>query len=99
MIIFQHGNDTIDSSEAVKMMKKSIELDSTVNKWLLAAAIDRDFMYRNKPQIYGTQYVRKGNVWKLYEIDTTIITDQERISYGVETLAQQRKKANKLNKQ
>ncbi|MFA5298037.1 MAG: hypothetical protein WC389_07495 [Lutibacter sp.] len=55
-MIFQHGNDTLASSMAVKQMRKAIELDTTINKWLLAAAIDRDLMRRQKPQIYGTQY-------------------------------------------
>ncbi|HMG93191.1 MAG TPA: hypothetical protein VK589_24210, partial [Chryseolinea sp.] len=45
-MIFQHGRDTIASSMAVNHMKKAIELDSTMNKWLLAAAIDRDLMRR-----------------------------------------------------
>ena len=36
----------------------AIELDSTKNKWLLAASIDRELMSRNKPQIYGTQYTK-----------------------------------------
>lgn len=98
-MIFQHGSDTIASGMAVKMMKKAIELDSTINKWLLAAAIDRDLMRKDKPQIYGTQYTRKnGSPWELYKIDTTVITDKERIEFGVETLAEQREKVKRLNK-
>lgn len=98
-MIFQHGNDTIASSMAVKQMKKAIELDTTVNRWLLAAAIDRDLMRRNKPQIYGTQYIKMGEHGKfeLYKIDTTKITDQERKYYRVETLAQQRAKVHNMN--
>ncbi len=42
-------------------MRKSIELDSTAIKWLLAAAIDRELLSRGKPQICGTQS------WKLKE--------------------------------
>lgn len=98
-MLFQHGGDTISSSMAIKMMKKSIELDSTANKWLLAAAIDRDLMFKNKPQIYGTQYSRTENtLWQLYKIDTTIINDHERIKYGVSTLAQQRARIIEMNK-
>ncbi len=43
-MIFQHGLDTFASGMAVKMMTKALELDTTVNKWLLAAAIDRDLI-------------------------------------------------------
>ena len=98
-MIFQHGKDSIAYGMAVKLMRKCIELDSTANKWLLAAAIDRDLLSRNKPQIYGTQYwMVKNQRWELRTIDITKITDAERVEYGVETLAQQREKAKQLNR-
>ncbi len=99
-MVFQHGGDSIAYGMAVKLMRKSIELDSTANKWLLAAAIDRDLLSRNKPQIYGTQYHKMGHdaPWTLGEIDTTKVTDEERIKYGVETLAQQREKVKNMNR-
>ena len=79
-------------------MRKSLKLDSTANKWLLAAAIDRDLLSRNKPQIYGTQYWKmKDRPWELRKIDTTKISDAERIEYGVKTLAQQREKVKQMN--
>jgi tetratricopeptide (TPR) repeat protein len=98
-MIFQHGRDTIASAMAVKQMKKAIEIDSTINKWLLAAAIDRDLMRRGKPQIYGTQYVKESMdaTWKRYTIDSTKITDEDRRYYGVETLAEQKVKEFELN--
>lgn len=101
-MIFLHANDTIASGMAIKQMKKAIELDSTINKKLLAAAIDRDLMRRNKPQIYGTQYLQfivNGNKSKLerYKIDTTQVSDRERKQYNVETLAEQKIKERNMN--
>jgi len=97
-MIFQHGNDTIASGMAIKLMRKAIELDSTTNKWLLAAAIDRDLMRRGEPQIYGTQFTKVDDgPWQLYDIDTTQISDAERVAFGVGTLAEQREKAQILN--
>jgi tetratricopeptide (TPR) repeat protein len=98
-MIFQHGRDTVASGMAVKHMKMAIELDSTVNKWLLAAAIDRDLMRRGKPQIYGTQYMKMGQnaKWERYNIDTTQVTDAERKYYKVETLSEQRIKEHNMN--
>ncbi len=98
-MIFQHGRDTTASAMAVKQMRKAIELDATINKWLLAAAIDRDLMRRKQPQIYGTQYVKIGGntKWERYKIDTTQVTDQERKYYGVETLQQQKIKERTIN--
>jgi tetratricopeptide (TPR) repeat protein len=98
-MIFQHGRDTLASNMAVNQMRKAIELDSTINKWLLAAAIDRDLLRRNKPQIYGTQYVKMGQnaKWERYQIDTTQVTDIERKYYGVETLREQKVKEHNMN--
>ncbi|MEM9823690.1 MAG: DUF6624 domain-containing protein [Bacteroidota bacterium] len=95
-MIFQHGLDTTASSMAVQLMKTATEMDSTVNKWLLAAAIDRDLMWRKKPQIYGTQYlVAADNSLELYQMDTTQISDQERIEHGVPVLSELLKQAEK----
>lgn len=98
-MIFQHGKDSVAYGMAVMQMKKAIKLDSTINKWLLAAAIDRDLMSRNKPQIYGTQYVKKGEngKWERYKIDTTQVTAEERKYYHVETLAEQVIKERNMN--
>ena len=98
-MIFQHGRDTIASAMAVKHMRKAMELDSTMNKWLLAAAIDRDLMRRGKPQIYGTQYVKEMGEDKCtrYKIDSMKVSDEERREYGVESLAEQKVKERELN--
>ena len=97
-MIFQHGADSSAFGMAVSHMRKAIEIDTTINKWLLAAAIDRNLLSRNKPQIYGTQY-SKMNVekWKRSRIDTTKVTDKERKYYHVETLAEQLGKERNLN--
>lgn len=98
-LIFHHGEDSVAYGMAVKLMKKSIELDSTRNKWFLAALTDRYLLSINKSQIYGTQYKRLENkVVVREELDSTQITDAERIEYGVETLAEQREKINNLNR-
>ncbi|MFK7906448.1 MAG: GNAT family N-acetyltransferase [Chitinophagales bacterium] len=105
-IVFQHGRDeknersSYASSMAVKMMRKAIDLDESTNKWLLAAAIDRDLMIRNQPQVYGTQYIRKneGVLWEFYTFDSTKISDEERRWYGVETIAEQEFTLKSMNK-
>ena len=97
-MVFQHGQDSIDYGLAVSLMKKAIEKDTAINKWLFAAATDRYLLSKGEPQIYGTQYQKmEDEPWKLGEIDTTKISDAERIKYGVETLAEQKEKVKKLN--
>ncbi len=98
-IVFQHGTDTVASAMAVKYFRKALELDSTLNRWWYAAAVDRDLMRRKQPQIYGTQFIQETATGKLkrYEIDSTKVTDEERIYYRVETLAGQREKEWRMN--
>ncbi len=97
-MVFQHGKDSSDYGMAVRLMKEAIELDSTTSKWLLAAATDRYLLSKGEPQIYGTQYHKMGDEpWKLADIDTTKISDDERIRFGVETLAQQRETVKQMN--
>jgi hypothetical protein len=97
-MVFLHGNDSADYEKAVRFMKKAIELDSTINKWLFAAATDSYLLSKGEPQIYGTQYIKMGDEpWKIALIDTSKITDAERIEYGVETLNQQIQKVIIMN--
>lgn len=97
-MVFQHGNDSTDYSMAVQLMEKSIALDTTTNKWLLAAATDRYLLSKGEPQIYGTQYQKTGNEqWKLAEIDSTKISDAERMKFGIASLAELREKETKMN--
>jgi len=98
-LIFHHGEDSIAYGMAVKLMRKSMELDSTRNKWFLARIIDRYLLSINKPQIYGTQYKRlEDKTLVREEMDTTKVTDAERIECGVEALAEQREKIKNLNR-
>ncbi len=97
-MIFQHGKDSTAYGLAVKLLKKSIELNPKADKWLLAATIDRDLLSRNKPQIYGTQFWKVGDQpWERMKMDTTQITDAQRKEYRVETLAEQKIKLKKMN--
>lgn len=99
-MILHHGIDTVSSYLTIKMMKKAIILDPQTNKWLLAAAIDRHLLKKGEPQIYGTQFFQEDSNSPIIldKIDTTKITDKERIEYGVETLTEQRVKQKRLNK-
>lgn len=98
-MIFQHGGEIRHSEAAVALMRKAVGLDSTVNKWLLAAAIDRNLVKQGRPQIYGTQFVKDDNgIWFRCSMDTTAISDEERKEFNVETLAEQREKLKSFNK-
>ncbi len=94
--IFSHGHDSISEVKTVELMTKSIALDPTRDKSLLAIGIDRQLIRLNKPQIYGTQsYISMYDddtfgQMVMYEVDSTQISDSQRIEYNVRTLAEQR---------
>lgn len=99
-IVFQHGGDTISSGMAVKSFDKALKMDPDLNRWWYAAAVDRDLMYRKKPQIYGTQFIKDKTTngkWARYTIDTSKITDEQRKYYRVETLREQEQKEREMN--
>lgn len=99
-IVFQHGNDSISSGMAVKSFGQALKMDPTLNRWWYAAAVDRDLMRRNQPQIYGTQFYKDHTTngkWARYKIDPSQITDEQRKYYSVETLKEQEEKERKMN--
>lgn len=99
-IVFQHGNDSISSGMAVKSFGQALEMDPTLNRWWYAAAVDRDLMRRNQPQIYGTQFYKDHTTngkWARYKIDPFQVTDEQRKYYSVETLKEQEEKERKMN--
>ena len=100
-MIFQHARDDSKSyAKAVELIKKAIEIDSTINKWLFAAATDRYLLSIGKPQIYGTQYYKEeGSPWIQENYDSLKISDEERKKYGVRTLKQQRAELQKMKSQ
>lgn len=100
-IILQHGKDTLASGMAVQSFAIAMEMDTTLNRWWYAAAVDRDLMLRNKPQVYGTQFLQDAHTgkWIRYTIDSTRVSDETRRYYQVETLAEQAEKGRLMNQE
>ena len=101
-MVFQHGEDSLAYKQAHELAKRSEVLDSSNAdaRWLVAATWDRYQMSRNEPQWYGTQTDRiprgTGPV-VLYTIDTTRVTDAERVRRRVGTLAELRARLDTMN--
>jgi hypothetical protein len=101
-MVFQHGADETAARLAHSLAQTAVELDSTNAraKWLMAASWDRYQMRLGKPQWYGTQYVKDGDdLWRLYDIDTTAVSDEMRRQLGVPSLAESRARVQKYNRQ
>lgn len=99
-LIMQHG-DTLDH---IRMAYSLATISANLNpsdrsaKWLTAASWDRLLMRMKRPQWYGTQYVNDASgKWVLYEIDESAVTDADRQSLSVPTLAEARERVEAMN--
>jgi hypothetical protein len=99
-VVLQHGRDTAASLKAHAWAKRAVELGSTepLAKGLIAGSWDQYLYGKGLPQWYGT-IIRGGlrEPARLYDIDTTKVTDQERLRLGLRTLAQMRAAVDSLN--
>ena len=97
-MVFQHGHELADYQRAHDLALKAAELDpsDSTARWLAAASEDRLLMNLGKPQKYGTQYRKEGDVWELYPVDPAV-TDAERAAWGVPSLAEAQAKVAKMN--
>ncbi len=102
-MVFQHGSDTTAARLAYDLALQAVELDTSNAdaKWLMAAAWDRYQMRKGKPQWYGTQYVNDGpgTPWRLYDIDTTAVSDEQRLALGTRTLSEARARVASMNQE
>lgn len=95
-LIFQHGESVDDIRLAYSLATTSRALDPAGGrcKWLSAAAWDRLLMRLNKPQWYGTQFIKSSTgQWELYPVDETAVSDSDRADLGVPPLAAARARA------
>lgn len=97
-MVMQHGESLDHYQRAHDWALKATELDPEHGsaRWLAAAAKDRWLMNQGKPQLYGTQFVKEGDAWVLYEVDPKI-TDEERARWNVPPLAAARERAEAMN--
>lgn len=85
-MVFQHGSDSTDFRMAHEMAVRAVELGSDRARWLVAASLDRWLLSTGQPQHYGTQYAEVDGRTYLQPIDSTAVTDEERVRARVETL-------------
>lgn len=99
-VVFQHGVtvENIALAHSLATIASRLQPTHPYAGFLSAAAWDRLMKRKDKPQWYGTQYVKgAGGKWELYRIDESAVTDQERERLGVPPLAASRAKIRKMN--
>jgi len=102
-MVFQHGESADDIRLAFSMAWISAQMDPKKKDrslWLSAAAWDRIMMREDMPQWYGTQYVADDNAsaFRLYRLDETAATDEERLRFKVPILSEAKKRVETLNR-
>jgi hypothetical protein len=97
-MVMQHGDTPEDYQRAHQWALRASELspEHGTARWLAAAAKDRWLMNEGKPQLYGTQFIKKDDRWVLYEVDPSV-TDQERARWNVPPLAEAERRAEQMN--
>jgi hypothetical protein len=98
-LIFQHGEGVEDIRLAHSLATIARDLDPKNRgaTFLIAATWDRLMMRLKRPQWYATQFVKQGGRWVLYDIDESVVTDEERKRIGGRTLAEARILAESMN--
>ena len=92
-MVMQHGAPASRIMEGHILTARALELDPdhTDARWLFAASKDRYLHETGQPQWYGTQFHCDSDTRRRYmEVDTTQVSDAERVRLGVPTLAEQR---------
>lgn len=98
-LIFQHGDgvDDIRLAHSLATIAHDLNPESRSATFMVAASWDRLMMRLKRPQWYATQFVKQGDRWVLYDIDETIVTDEERKRMGGRTLVEAKALAESMN--
>ena len=100
-LVMQHGQglEDIRMAHALATIAASIDPLDRSARWLKAASWDRMMTTLNKPQWYGTQYMRGANgKWLLLPVDETAVTDAQRIELAATRLAEAKKRVEDMNR-
>jgi len=97
--IFQHGDQPDDYLLAHTLAIASVAKGDQDGRWIAAATLDRYLQAVKRPQIFGTQYSKRGTkAYTLEPFNPNLVTDDLRQVLCVPTRDQQQKDLNKLNK-
>jgi hypothetical protein len=100
-LVFQHGatTDDIRLAYALVTIASAMRPERLGPKAAACSSWDRLLVRMGRPQWYGTQYTKSESTGKfeLSPVDETAVTDDERKSLGLPTLAEARENAARFN--
>ena len=102
-LIFQHSDNVEDNALAFSLATIAARMDpnDAGARWLAAAAWDRVMVRRNKPQWYGTQFVRDKQTgkWVAHPVDEKAVTEEERIRHVGRPLSKMGEVLDRMNRE
>ena len=100
-MVYQHGDSVEDIRQAYALatIATLLQPDNKSALWMRAASWDRILMRLNKPQWYGTQFTKPegSQLWELYKVDESAVTDADRAALGVRSLAAAKAQVERMN--
>ena len=100
-MVYQHGDgvEDIRQAHALATIATLLQPDNKSALWMRAASWDRLLMRLNKPQWYGTQFTKPegSELWELYKVDESAVTDADRAALGVRPLAAAKAQVERMN--
>lgn len=99
--IFQHGGKPEDYLLAHALADAAVALGQVDAAWIAAATLDRYLQSIAKPQIYGTQFVRRNEDvgFSQGDLDRNLLPGAVRSAAGVPTLEAQEDQLRMMNEQ
>jgi hypothetical protein len=95
--VYQHGDNPEDYLFAHSLAVIAVSKGDSFAVWIAAATLDRYLQSTGKPQIYGTQFLNKGDHWAQEPYNRDLISDALRRHFGVPSMAVQQEQLNQYN--
>lgn len=95
--VYNHGATAEDYLRAHKLAVLAASKGNTQALFLSAASLDRFLRAIGRPQVFGTQYARQGNMATMEPFDRSM-SDALRTAFGVPSLKEQEARLKDMNK-
>ncbi|MDG5489713.1 hypothetical protein NYR55_13900 [Sphingomonas sp. BGYR3] len=89
--VFQHGDQATDYLKAHALAVIAVARGESQAVWIAAATLDRYLQNIGQPQIYGTQFSKRGDSWTQEPYQRDVLSDALRRASRVPDLAGQQK--------
>lgn len=97
--VFQHGDEAPDYLKAHALAVVAVARGESRAVWIAAATLDRYLQKIGQPQIYGTQFGKRGDRWTQEPYERDVLPDALRQASRVPDIAAQQKQLENYEEQ